>query len=238
MDEKKNKLKSALIIFFTITIILLCTYLCIKLIPLFISLQNENRQIEFKEYIDNLGIKGFALFLLIHIAQIFIAIIPGEIVELLAGILYGPWIGLLVCLLGNFIASFFIYSFIKLLANKRRIKLQEKLSNYSFLNNKKKVSLYLFVIYLIPGLPKDIFTYLAPFLPISFSRFIVITSIARIPSILSSTYSSDSILNSNYTSAIIILGLFALFALIGFVFKDKIMKSLKNNDENSDTTSK
>ena len=84
---------------------------------------------------------------------------------------------------------------VKLFAKKYMIKLQEKLKQYDFLNNKKKVAIYLFIIYLIPGIPKDIITYLVPFLPIGFLPFIAVTSIARIPSIISSTYSSASFCN-------------------------------------------
>ena len=238
MRENKSKYKKVIICSFAIILVVLCICLCIKLVPFIASLQNEVTRIEFENYINDLGIKGFLLFLLIQIAQIFIAFIPGEIVELLAGILYGPWLGLLVCLLGNFIGSFLIYSIVKLFASKYMIKLQEKLSHYSFLNNRKKIGLYLFIIYLIPGIPKDIITYLVPFLPINFLTFIIVTSIARVPSIISSTYSSDSILNNNYTIAIILLAIFALLAIIGFIFKDKIIKILKKDNENNDSSSK
>ena len=177
------------------------------------------------------------IILFIQILQVFIAFIPGEIVELIAGLLYGTWGGLAICLLGNLIASFLIYLVIKTFAKKYMIKFQEKLKHYSFLNNRKKVAIYLFVIYLIPGIPKDIITYLVPFLPINFLAFIIVTSIARIPSIISSTYSSNSFLNNNYTIAIVMIVIFALLAVVGFIFKDKIVAALKKDSakENNNT---
>lgn len=240
MEKAKNKRKYfTIIIGIILSIVILA--ICIRLLPFIISLKNETNRIKFENYISSLGIKGVAVILLIQILQVFIAFIPGELVELLAGFLYGTWGGLAICLLGNLIASLLIFSLVKFLAKNHLSKFQEKLKQYSFLNNKKKIALYLFIIYLIPGLPKDIFTYLAPFLPINFWIFILVTSIARIPSIISSTYSSHSILNSNYTMAIIIFVIFTLLAILGIIYKDKIIAFLKKDNEkkeNYDNTSK
>lgn len=236
----KNRKKLIITISLISIISIVLIFLCIKLFPFIISLQDETNRIEFENYINGLGIWGILLILLIQILQVLIAIIPGEIIELLAGLLYGTWGGLVICLIGNFIGSFLIYLVVKLFAKNYYIKLQNKLKSYSFLNNKKKVALYLFVLYLIPGIPKDIITYLVPFLPITFTWFIIVTSIARIPSIISSTYSSDSFLNNDYTIAIIVLIIFAILAIIGFIFKDKILAKFKTIDEkeNSNNTSK
>lgn len=229
----KNDIKNKKFIFIlTIFVISIITIIaCIKLLPFLISLQNETNRLAFKNYIYNLDFVGILIILLIQILQIFVAFIPGEIVELLAGFLYGTWYGLLICLVGNVIGSFLIYVTIKTFAKKHTSRFQEKLKHYSFLNNKKKISFYLFMIYLIPGVPKDIITYLVPFLPINFISFIIVTSIARIPSIVSSTYSSNSFLNKNYTVAIVMLAIFTTLAIIGFMLKDKILEKLKNDNK-------
>lgn len=238
---KNNQKRSTITYIFLIMMLFLLTVVaCVKLLPFIFSLREENTRIAFENYIDSLGFLGVLLILTIQIAQVFIAFIPGEIIELLAGLLYGTWMGLAICLIGNAIASFLIYLVVKTFAKKSTFKIQEKLKHYSFLNNKKKISLYLFIIYLIPGIPKDIITYIMPFLPINFLSFIIVTSIARIPSIISSTYSSNSFLNNNYTSAILIIIIFTIIAIIGFIFKDHIIKKLKadNDKEKNDNTSK
>ena len=223
--------KAVVLTIISIVLIAFIAYSCIKLFPLIMSLQNEKNLIEFKEYVQNLKLNGILLFLIIQILQIFIAIIPGELVELLAGLLYGTWGGLILCLIGNAIASFLIYLVVRLFAKSFTIKFQEKLATYNFLNNKKKILLYLFLIYLIPGLPKDILTYLVPFLPVSYTQFIIVTSIARIPSIISSTYSSYSILEQNYLIAIIVIALFSIIAIVGFIFRDNIISFIKKDSE-------
>ena len=164
MTSKKVK-KVIFLSVFIVLLTVLTIFTCVKLIPFLFSLNVESNRVKFENYVKNLGIFGILIVLLIQILQVFIAIIPGEFVELLAGFLYGTWGGLLLCLIGNFIGSLLIYLTVKIFANKYMLKLKEKLRLYSFLNNKKKISLYLFIIFLIPGLPKDIFTYLVPFLP-------------------------------------------------------------------------
>lgn len=225
---KKNK-KKIIVISLCIVMLLLTIYICYKLIPLLISLKDTDNQQRFKEYIKSMGFKGWLALLTIQILQIFIAFIPGEIVELLAGILYGTWGGLLLCLIGIAIASILIYYTVKLFANKYMIKYKEKLKAYSFLNDPKKIHLYFFILFLIPGIPKDIFIYLAPFLPIRFSTFIVVSLIARIPSIISSTIVGDSFVKGNYILSIVIFAIFAILGTLGILFNDKIINLLKHN---------
>ena len=225
----KNNKKKALIILLSILIAALTIYICYKLIPLLISLKDPIKQENFKNYIKSMGWKGWLAVLAIQILQIFIAFIPGEIVEILSGILYGSLGGLFICLLGIFIGSIFIYITIKLFTNKQLEKYKEKLKTYSFLNSPKKIHIYLFLIFLIPGIPKDIFIYLVPFLPIKFSTFLIISLIARIPSILSSTIVGSSIVKGNYFTSIIVFATFAIIGTLAILFHDKIIGLFKKD---------
>jgi len=222
--SNKNKY---LIVCLSVIFILLTIYACYKLIPLFIALKEPANQESFKEYIENLGWMGWITILTIQVLQIFIAFIPGEIVELLAGILYGPLGGLLICLLGILIGSILIYYTMKLFANKYIVKYKEKLKTYSFLSDPKKIHIYLFILFLIPGLPKDIFIYLVPFLPIKFYSFLIVSLIARIPSVLSSTIVGSSLVEGNYLTSIIIFSIFLVLGVLGILFQDKIFSSFK-----------
>lgn len=232
---KKMKKKNLITIFLLTLFIFLTIYVCYKLIPLFISLKEPENQEKFKNHIQNLGWKGWFTLLTIQILQIFIAFIPGEIVELLAGILYGSLGGLFICLLGIVIGSILIYYTMKLFANKYIVKYKEKLKTYSFLKNPKKIDIYLFFLFFIPGIPKDIFIYLAPFLPIKFINFLIISAIARIPSILSSTIIGNSLIEGNYLTSIIIFVVFAFLGTIGILFKDKIIYLFSKNNKKTNT---
>lgn len=236
----KNNKRKILIILLTAIFFVLAVYICYKLIPLLVSLKDYDRQEQFKNYIYDMGWKGWLIMLTIQVLQIFIAFIPGEIVEILSGILYGGLGGLFICLLGILIGSILIYYTVKFFANRYLIKLKDKLKEYSFLNNPKKIHIYLFIIFLTPGLPKDIFIYLVPFLPIKFSSFLILSLIARIPSIASSTIIGNSLMDGNYLLSIIIFASFALIGITVILFSNKIFDTFKkqsnkapNNDNNT-----
>lgn len=226
INKKKISILALSIIFLVVTVII-----CYKLFPLLFSLKNPESQENFKNYIEAMGWRGWFTFLIIQILQIFIAFIPGEIVEILSGILYGATGGLFICLLGAAIGAILIYYTVKLFAHKYTIKLKEKLKTYSFLNNPKKIHIYLFIIFFVPGIPKDIFVYLVPFLPIKFYSFLLISSIARIPSILSSTIVGNSFIEGNYLLSIIVFSVFLVIGILGILFNDKLMNLFRKHNK-------
>lgn len=229
----KNKKKIIFIISISVIFLLITGYLCYKFIPFLSSLKNPENQEIFKNKIESLGWKGYLAMLGIQILQIFVAFIPGEVVEILAGILYGAFGGLLICIIGIILASILIYYTVKLFANKYTIKLKDKLKTYSFLNSPKKIHLYFFILFIIPGIPKDIFIYLVPFLPIRLTTFLLISSFARIPSILSSTIVGNSLATGDYIISIIIFSVFAIIGIFAILFNDKIISLFKKDNTNN-----
>ena len=97
--------------------------------------------------------------------------------------LYGTWGGLLLCFLGTEIGSLVIILLTKVFG-KRLVELFvpiEKINSLKFLQDKRTVYRTLFIIYLIPGTPKDVLTYVAGLTDIDMRKFMLITSIARLP---------------------------------------------------------
>ena len=89
----------------------------------------------------------------------------------------------------------------------------------------------LFILYLIPGSPKDGFTYFAGMLPVKLIPFLVVTFIARIPSVLSSTICGYTLPEQNYwLSAGVFVGTVALALLGGFVYKRILDRAGEEND--------
>lgn len=176
--------------------------------------------------LDKLAFVGVRAF------QTVIKIIPAEPLEIGSGFLYGTWGGLLLCILGTEIGSLVIIAVTKLFG-KRAVELflpAEKLNSLKFLQNEKTVFRTLFIIYLIPGTPKDILTYAAALTNINMKKFMLITGIARIPSIISSTLCGAQITSRNFDLAIII---FAATALLSFVCSF-FYKKLTSKDETAE----
>lgn len=183
-----------------------------------------------KEKLCSYGMIGQGIFALIMAAQVVFVFLPGEIIEVSAGMIYGSWIGLFICLIGAAIGTCIIYGSVKLFG-MRFVNVffsDEKCKKYKFLQNPKKLSMLIFIIFLIPGTPKDIITYLVPSTDMKLSHFLFTTSIARIPSIISSTMAGNAIGVDNYQFSIMIFGVTAILSIIGMYFyKIKILKTEK-----------
>ena len=138
--------------------------------------------------------------------------------------LYGTWGGLLLCFLGTEIGSLVIILLTKVFG-KRLVELFvpiEKINSLKFLQDKRTVYRTLFIIYLIPGTPKDVLTYVAGLTDIDMRKFMLITSIARLPSIISSTWCGNQITGRNFDLAIIIFAVTAALSLVCSFFYKKL----------------
>lgn len=180
------------------------------------------------------------IFVAIRAAQTVVKLIPAEPLEIGSGVLYGTWGGMLLCLLGTELGSLIIILLTKLFG-RRLVNLFvpiEKLDSLSFLKNEKNVFRTLFLIYLIPGTPKDILTYAAALTNIDMKRFLLITSIARIPSIVSSTWCGNQIVGRNFKLAIIIFVVTAVLSIVCSFFYKKFTseKGSKNDDKGEDNS--
>lgn len=180
--------------------------------------------------------KGFDkwVFVAIRAFQTVIKIIPAEPLEIGSGLLYGTWGGLALCLLGTMIGSFVIIALTRVFGKKLVSAFIpiEKIESLGFLKDEKRVYYTLFFIYLIPGTPKDVLTYAAALTKLDMKKFLLITGIARIPSIITSTWCGQEILNKNYTLAIIIFAATGILSVVCSLIYNKISKSKeKKNGE-------
>ena len=238
--QKLSKAKKVLILINSIALLFiigLIIFLCIYFKDEIRLLTNESGREAFMKKIEDAGVFGVLLLLLVQILQVVVAFIPGEVVEFVAGAMYGAFFGLLICLLGLAIATVIIYGLVKWLG-KPFFDLnvnQKQSSKLQFLKDPDRSLLLLFFIFLIPGIPKDIFIYFIPFTKIKLSKFILVSSIARIPSILSSTFVGAAVFDENYIVAIIIMGLIFIFSVLGLIFNKKIYEWLNHFKEKRKT---
>lgn len=101
---------------------------------------------------------------------------------------------------------------------------REKIDELRFINSEKKLKRLIFILFFIPGTPKDLFTYFAGLTRIKLSEFLVISLIARIPSVVSSTIGGHIIGQENYLSAIILFAVTGLVSLGGMAVYTQIVK--------------
>lgn len=178
------------------------------LFPIIKSINTEEGRIIAQEKIKNQGILGMFLIIIIEILKIFTIFFPGEPIELLSGMCFGPVNGLIVICVGITISTFIISKIVKFLGIdfvKGLIK-KEKYDkvNDMFEKYPKRVEGILFLLYFLPIVPKDFITYLGSLLPISSKRFLFISLVARFPAVFSSTLIGSFILSGNFIESLLV----------------------------------
>lgn len=183
--------------------------------------------------VRNAGPLGFLILLAIQFMQIVVAFIPGEVVQMAAGMMYGPWLGAAVVLLGCIISSAFVFAVVHRLGAPfvRDMVPTKYLDKFNAFEESGKLSIMVFILFLIPAMPKDTFTYLVPLTNMRMRDFLVLSNVGRIPGIVISTYAANSLVDGNITQSIII---FAVIAIVAIVFRDKIMNLFHHDKGEND----
>lgn len=181
---------------------------------------------ELEVYIENAGFLGVFLLLFVQILQVVIAIIPGEAVEVVAGLLYGTLLGYAICEVGMLIGTIVIFYGVKKLGQSKIDKLNkhEKFTKFAILNNTQSLEILTFIMFFIPGTPKDLLTYFMPFTKIEPKKFFSIVAIARTPSIISSTYAGASLGEGDWLRMGVAFVVIMVSGLIGIKYNNQIVE--------------
>lgn len=160
---------------------------------------------------------GRLAFIAMVVAQIVIAFIPGEPLELAAGYAFGAVEGTLLCMAGIVLGSMLVFLLVRTLGMKivNLFFPTEKIRELPFWKNPRRLELIAFLLFLIPGTPKDLMTYAVGLTPMKLGHWLLISAIARIPSVVTSTACADALALGQYHVAAILLGVTALLALLG-----------------------
>ena len=181
---------------------------------------------DFRDYIQSFGALGPLVLLCLQLLQVFIALIPGEILESAAGYAFGPWMGTAICYLGIAVASVLIFG----ITRRYGVKLvevfisREKINELRFLNTEQKRDTLIFLLFFIPGTPKDLLTYFVGLTDIKLGTFLLLSMVARIPSVLTSTFGGHLLGEERYTGAVILYGVTGLLSLLGLMGYNRYLK--------------
>jgi uncharacterized membrane protein YdjX (TVP38/TMEM64 family) len=226
--SKSEKMRVIRLIIFAIVITEI-VILSIKLFGLVNNLSDEAYRLDFKEKVSSMGFIGVLLVLGLQIVQIFVAVIPGQPVEIISGMLYGTYLGVAICSVGIFLGTALVYFTVKRIGTdimELFFKPEdiEKTKNMKMFKDTAKLEIFLVIIFLIPAIPKDIFIYLGAVTNIKPKRFLLISTIPRIPGLFLTVYAGSALTNGSYTVAIIVAAIIAAFAIVGILINRKIQK--------------
>ncbi len=219
-----------LIAFFAVMIIAV-----VLLWPLIGELFSEGGLERVTRDVREAGPAGFLILLAVQFLQIVVAFIPGEVVQVAAGMIYGPWVGALIIFIGCVISSAFIFVLVHKLGMPfvQAMVPEGALQKFRAFERTGKLNMLVFVLFLIPGLPKDVFTYLVPLTDMKLPTFVLLSNLARLPGIVLSTYAASGLATGDYAESIAIFAVTALIAVVALLVYGRVAKRMdaKNNAE-------
>lgn len=190
-----------------------------------------------KNIIMSYGQYSILVFFLLQVMQVVAFFIPGEIVQIAGGYIYGTFGGSVLSILGITTGSIIVYSISRFYGKPLITKIISK-KDLKFFDKVLKtgsINFVVFLLYLIPGIPKDVLAYICGISSISFQDFIIYSTLGRLPGIIVSAYFGSKIYTGNKQILIIIGILMTLFFIVGVLKGEKIVtKIVKNNSSESD----
>ena len=227
--SRKSKIKIFRILLAIIAAVIIIGVIA-YLIPVMKNLSTIEGQEAFKNKVNDSGFIGLLMLFGLQVAQVFLIILPGEPIEILAGMCYGGWGGLLfitisVCIITT--AIFFLVRklgrrFVYDICDEEKVK---KIENSKLFKNPKKIEWIMLILFMIPGTPKDLLVYIAGLLPIKPLRFILISTFARLPSVGSSTFAGNTLMRGDWKSSLMIYTITFLLVGILVIIINKFDKS-------------
>jgi uncharacterized membrane protein YdjX (TVP38/TMEM64 family) len=226
--QSGNRVKPHLVaqIIMLVAFLGLVTYVSFKFGPAITRLMSHPER--FKEFVDENGSASALLYILIQIAHVIIVLIPGEIVQIAGGYAFGTLLGTLYSLIGIVIGMVIVFFATRLVGYSlvRAFVPPNRLKKFDFLINSQKSEIALFILFLIPGLPKDTLVYISGLTPVKPWRFLLISAIARFPGLWGSAYIGANLQEKDYLPVWIMSGLALVLFVGGILVKDRIIRLL------------
>lgn len=196
-----------------------------QLVKLYDSLYDRH---QLKRLISSFGPYSPLVYILIQILQVVIAPIPGGAIEFLGGYLFGVKAGFIYSMIGVMLGSWVAFSIARIfekLAVEKFVSPQT-MKKFDYLIGHEGVILS-FLLFLIPGFPKDALCYILGLTPMHTGIFLFIATVGRIPGTLIACLQGGKAFEHQYKAFLILLGISVLIILVFCIYHEEIHHAIK-----------
>jgi len=166
-------------------------------------------------------------FVLLHAAQVILAPIPGQALDMLGGYLFGTFLGTFYSLAGMFLGSAVAF----LLARRFGRPLVERVVNSRTLARlddyaRRRGLAFFFLVFLFPFLPDDVACFLAGLTPLPFPSFALVVAIGRLPGTLVACWTGAQVTSLTPSQWALFVTLLAPLALAFWRYQDDLERAM------------
>jgi uncharacterized membrane protein YdjX (TVP38/TMEM64 family) len=147
-----------------------------------------------RTWVATTGALAPLVFVAVQALQVVVFIIPGEVPQIAGGYLFGPWLGSLLSIVGILAGSAIDFYLARLAGTPfvRALFPGDQVDRLGRLLGSRGARVAFFLLFLIPGIPKDILCYVAGLSPMRFPFFVGASTIGRLPGIVGSAFIGDA----------------------------------------------
>ncbi len=190
----------------------------------------------FKKVISSYGAYAPLAYILLQILQVVIAPIPGGAIEFMGGVLFGVKAGLVYSMIGLILGSWLAFTLARIFEKVAVEKFVSETTRkkFDYLVEHEGVILS-FILFLLPGFPKDAFCYILGLTPMHLGIFLIISTIGRIPGTLMATLQGAKAFEHQYYTFGLLLAASGLIILAFYIYHEEIhnlVKRLKREKRN------
>src|SRR3989441_3530785 len=180
----------------------------------------EDDQLVIREW----GILAPVIFISLQALQVIIAPIPGELTGILGGYLFDQWVGLLYSTIGLTVGSVAAFAVGRWFGAHyvQRLVSPDIWRKLGFIIEAEGIILC-FVIFLIPGLSKDMTCYLLALRPMPFWVFAVVSTLGRMPGTWILSAQGAHTASGNYVRVIVLTAIVVAVALPLYYYRTRIV---------------
>jgi uncharacterized membrane protein YdjX (TVP38/TMEM64 family) len=174
-------------------------------------------------FLNSLGPASFLGFICIQALQVIISPLPGEVTGLIGGFMYGKLLGIVLSTIGLTLGSWAAFSLSRVFGKPfvEKFVKRKTVERYDYLLHHKGAFL-VFLLFLIPGFPKDYLCYILGLGHLSIREFLVISTAGRFLGTVLLTLGGDYIRHHQYYRFSVLLGIAVVAILFSMAYKDKI----------------
>lgn len=178
-----------------------------------------------KVFISSFGPFAAFIFVIVQALQVVLAPVPGEVTGFVGGFLFGKTTGVILSTIGLTIGSLIAFGITRVFG----IKLVEKVVKREYIDKFNHFvthkGLYItFILFVIPGFPKDSLCYLLGLTHIRLADFLVMNIVGRLPGTIMLTLQGDALRHGRYQDFFTLLVGSLLLVVAFYVTRNYLIK--------------
>jgi uncharacterized membrane protein YdjX (TVP38/TMEM64 family) len=184
------------------------------------------------QFVNSFGPLSVVIFIGLQILQVIVAPIPGEVNGFIGGYLYGPFLGTIYSTIGLTVGSCLAFVLARWLGLPfvEKVVTPDVISKYDHFM-KHRGTLITFILFLIPGFPKDALSYIIGLSHMKMTTFLIVCTAGRLLGTIMLSVSGSCARNNQNVAMVAILGISALIALLAYYYHDELLDLVRRKRE-------